>query len=367
MREAGGVGAEAPVERVSTGQAELDEILHGGFPAHSINILMGAPGTGKTILAEQMLFHNADGDRPVVFLSTLSEPLSKVLTYLQRFSFYDAEKMLGAVVYEDVGGGLLEHGIGHLLERVKTLVKETQPKLLVIDSFKAVHELASSPAEMRRLAAELAGVLSASDVTTFLVGEYATGAVSEHAEFAVADGIVELSRDRMDKRDDRHIRVLKLRGSEYREGLHAFRLTRDGLRVYPRLVSPPVPTAYVAGVDRVPTGVEGLDEMLAGGLWRGSAALVLGAAGAGKTTFGLGFALAAVRRGEPALYLNFQENPTQLARTISALGVEPEDYRRQGLHLQYASPVELRIDAVMVDLFRAIREKGVRHVVIDAR
>ncbi|HUG42431.1 MAG TPA: ATPase domain-containing protein [Longimicrobiales bacterium] len=351
---------------MSTGHRELDAILGGGFPEHSTNILMGPPGTGKTILAEQTMFHNAGGERPAVYISTLSEPLAKVLGHLQRFRFFDAEKMLGGVVYEDLAGALLERGVGHLVERVRELMREVEPKLLVIDSFKAVHDLAGTPLEMRRVAAELGGLLSASDVTTFLVGEYAPEAVSEYPEFAVVDGIVELSRQRTDKRDERHIRVLKLRGSGYQEGLHAFTITPDGLRVYPRLVSPAEPLPYTASAERVPTGVAGLDAMLGGGFWRGSATLVVGPAGSGKTTFALAFALGAVERGEAALYLNFQENPTQLARTIGGLGVDLEEYRRKGLRLQYASPVELRIDAVVVELFRSIREEGIRHVVVDA-
>lgn len=359
-------GAAGAMARISTGHAELDQILGGGFPAHSINIIMGPPGTGKTILTEQTLFHNADGERPVVYLSTLSEPLSKVLTYLQRFSFYDDEKMLGAVMYEDIGNELLENGIHNLVARVREVIQERQPRILVIDSFKAVHDLAEDPIQMRRLAAQLGGILSASDVTTFLVGEYATGAVSEYPEFAVADGIIEMSRVRTDNRDERHLRILKLRGAAYHEGLHAFTITEHGLRVYPRLVSPDDPLSYTASGERVPTGVDGLDAMLDGGFWRGSTALVVGPAGSGKTTLGLSFALAAVRRGEPALYLNFQENPTQLARTISGFGIDLEEYQRNGLELQYASPVELRIDAVIVDLFRAIHDHGIRHVVVDA-
>ncbi len=96
--------AETGAERIGTGSPQVDEILGGGFPAGSINLLMGHPGTGKTILAEQMLFHNAGDGRPVVFLSTLSEPLSKVVSYLQRFSFYDERKMFESVVYDDIRG-----------------------------------------------------------------------------------------------------------------------------------------------------------------------------------------------------------------------------------------------------------------------
>src|SRR6476620_9350993 len=91
-------------ERMSAGNDEANHILGGGFPANSINIIMGHPGSGKTIFAEQLIFHNAGEDRPILYFTTLSEPLAKVVRYLQAFSFFD-ERKLGTqqVIYEDVG------------------------------------------------------------------------------------------------------------------------------------------------------------------------------------------------------------------------------------------------------------------------
>lgn len=354
------------MDRVSTGQPQLDEILRGGFPVHSINIIMGPPGTGKTILVQQTLFHNARTGRPVVFLSTLSEPLAKVVGYLQHFDFYDESLMLDTVLYEDLGPGLLEQGVQYLIERVKQIIKEIGPAVLVVDSFKAVHDLAESPLAMRQLASELGGVLGAYDVTSFLVGEYAPEDVAGQPEFAVADGIIQLDRVSANKRDDRHLRVLKLRGTPYLEGSHSFAITSAGLQVFPRLVTPEVPQEYAIIGERVRTGIDGLDALMGGGVWRGSSTLVLGPAGAGKTTFGLGFAMEGATAGEPSLYVNFQENPTQLHRTIRSLGIDAGRYEDNGLFLQYESPVEMAIDAVVVALFQTIREHAIQRVVIDS-
>jgi circadian clock protein KaiC len=112
--------------------------------------------------------------------------------------------------------------------------------------------------------------------------------------------------------------------------------------------------------------VQGLDEMLDGGVWRGTTTLLAGPSGAGKTTIGLQFALEGARQGEPTLYMNFQENPSQLIRTIRALGIDPEEAQARGLELVYASPVELQIDSIIVDMFRRIQQLRVRRVVIDA-
>jgi circadian clock protein KaiC len=352
--------------RVSTGMAQADEILGGGFPANSINILMGHPGTGKTIFAEQMLFHNADDERPSLYLTTLSEPLSKMVTFLQRFDFYDESRLERAIVYESVGADLAEHGIGSLVDRVREAIRTISPKIIVIDSFRVVHDLAASAAETRLLVSELAGLLTAYDVTTFLVGEYSDEHVAQLPEFAAADGIVQFARRGTSRRDQRYLRVHKLRGSPYREGSHAFNISSSGLRIHPRLITPPVPPDYSNRPERVATGIDGLDALVGGGFWCGSNTLLMGDAGTGKSTFGLCFAMEGIRRREPSLYLNFQENPVQLARTIGELGFDVEEMESQGLTLHYCSPVELQIDSIIVDLFDIVRERGVRRVGIDA-
>jgi circadian clock protein KaiC len=353
-------------QRITSGNSEADRVLGGGFPGNSINILMGEPGTGKTLFAEQLLFANADGGRPVLYLTTLSEPLSKVVTYLQLFPFYDERKLGTAVLYDDIGQLLATGGVSTLVPRVREAILEFKPSIIVIDSFKAIHDLSPSVPEMRRLISELAGLLSAYATTTFLVGEYREEDISSFPEFAVADGILEFARHKRSNRDERFLRVSKLRGSGYLEGLHGFQITSAGLEVYPRLVSPRVPEGYAVALERVPTGVAGLDRLVGDGLWRGSTTLLAGPTGSGKTTIGLQFALAGLTIGEPALYVNFQENPTQLARAIGGLGGDVAALQQQGLHLLYISSVELQIDHLIVQMFAIIEQHGIRRVVLDA-
>jgi circadian clock protein KaiC len=361
---AAAVDASSP--RISSGNVQADHVLGGGFPANSINILMGEPGTGKTLFAEQLLFANADGERPVLYLTTLSEPLSKVVTYLQLFPFYDERKLGATVLYEDIGGLLATQGASALVPRVREVIQTVGPSLIVIDSFKAIHDLSPSVTDMRHLISEFAGLLSAYAATTFLVGEYREPDASLYPEFAVADGIVEFARYKQSTRDERFLRVSKLRGSGYLEGLHGFRITPAGLEVYPRLVSPRVPSGYAIAPERVSSGVAGFDRLVGGGVWRGSTTVVAGPTGSGKTTIGLQFVLAGVAAGEPALYANFQENPTQLARAIGNLGGDVAALQDQGLHLLYCSSVELQIDHLFVQMFDLIERHGIRRVVIDA-
>lgn len=353
-------------ERMSSGNPEADHILGGGFPANSINVVMGHPGSGKTIFAEQLIFHNAGDDRPILYFTTLSEPLSKVVRYLQGFEFYDEEKLGTQVIYEDIGPQLASQGAGAMIPLLREAITSMSPKVIVIDSFKAVHDLAPTVAERRRLVYEMTALLSAYGTTAFLLGEYTEDDILTYPEFAVADGIVELSRRRLGNRDERYFRVYKLRGSRYLEGAHAFRITSAGLDVYPRFVSPRIPEGYEPASERLCTGVKGLDAMIGGGLWRGTTTLLAGPSGAGKTTIGLQFAFEGARGGEPTLYMSFQENPSQLLRTIRGLGADVEELEAKGLDLVYASPVELQIDSIIVDLFRRIEQRGVRRLVLDA-
>ena len=363
-------GQPVHIPRISSGNAQLDAILCGGFPANSINIVMGEPGSGKTILAERLIFANAklkEDPRPILYLTTLSEPLEKVVRYLQQFSFYDEELLMsGAIRYESIAVDLEERGVASLVPRIKEIITTDSPKIIVIDSFKAVHDLSSSVPEMRRILYEVSGLLSAYDTTAFFLGEYSEEQIPLFPEFAVADGMVELARKKHGTRDERYLRVLKLRGSNYQEGLHAFTITRDGLDVFPRLTSPVVPALYTANEERLSTGVAVLDKLLAGGVWAGGATLLEGPTGAGKTTLALQFVLEGVKRGEAGLYVNFQENPTQLARNIQSLGINMPASEQQNLHYLYASPVELQIDSILVEMFRTIQEKNIKRVVVDS-
>ena len=252
-------------EKISTGCAGLDEVLLGGIPANTITVLMGAPGTGKTILAEQLAFANATPEAPALYLTTLSEPLEKILVHGQTHSFFDINKVGTSVFYEDLGVMLRDSGVEKLPEIVLEQIMARKPRFVFIDSFKALNELLTSANERRTITYDLANVLSSYHCTSFLVGEYAQEMMTELPVFAIADVILQLLKHSTNVREQRFVRVEKLRGSDSVSGLHAFSIKQDGIEVYPRLLTPPAAPLYSVDVERVNTAIPGLDDMIKAG------------------------------------------------------------------------------------------------------
>lgn len=354
------------MDRISSGNEELDLIVGGGFPTNSIHVIMGSPGSGKTILAEQLAFTNATRDRPALYLTTVSEPLQKVLLYLQEYSFADLSRIGTEVLYEGLGEVLAERP-AHLADAVTELVKRHRPGVLIIDSFKAIADLMPDVQTWRKELHALAGLLSAYSMTTFWVGEYTSDMKARLPEFAVADGIVELTREQLGSRDFRFVRVVKLRGSAFRDGQHAFHITARGLEVYPRLLGPAVGLTYRPLDERMASGIPGLDQLIATGWLRGTTTVLVGPSGSGKTAMGLQFLSEGVRSGEASLLLTLEENPVQIARVMQHFGWDTHALLGPGkLDILFCSPVELQIDTIIRALFDRVERDDVRRVVIDA-
>src|SRR5215472_18669792 len=117
-------------ERFSSGERHLDAVLGGGIPANALNMIIGLPGSGKTILAEQFMFHNATPQRPGVYLSTVSEPLDKILRYGQKLDFFDAEMIGASVFFSDLGEALNDGGLDEVLTQVQAQITERRPGVI---------------------------------------------------------------------------------------------------------------------------------------------------------------------------------------------------------------------------------------------
>jgi circadian clock protein KaiC len=351
------------IERIQSGHERLDTLLGGGLPANGINLIIGHPGTGKTILAEQYLFHNATEDRPGVYLSTMSEPFDKILRYGQSLTFFDTDAIGTSIFYDDLGEVVSNDGLPGVVDRVDQILKEQQPAFVVIDSFKALRSFAVDEATFRRFLHDLAGRLTAVAASSFWIGEYDRNQAPDAPEFAVSDAIVALHVNRAAERELRVLQVLKLRGSGFRTGEHAYRIGPDGLDVFPRLADDIDNASYTLGTERVSTGIPALDETIGDGYWPGAVTLIAGPTGAGKTLMGLHFLFHGANNGEPGVLATFQENPTQLARIAASFGW---DFSNSDVHLLGRSPVDLYVDEWVYELLACIEQTNARRVVIDS-
>ena len=269
--------------RLRSGHAPLDAVLGGGLPANGISVIMGLPGTGKTIVAQQYAFTNATADRPVVYFSTVSEPLEKIIRFGQNLGFFDTAAVGTSVFYADLGQTV---GRRRPAWRGRAGRRRAARASARADRDRQLQGPAGVRGQRRRLPPIPAPACRPADR---LPGGLPVGRrvrrpsdIASLPEFAVADAIVDLATIRTDQRDMRYLKVRKLRGGGFLSGGHAYRLGPDGLHLFPRLADVPTQESYLLGDQRITSGNANLDEMLDGGLWPGASTMVAGRPAQGR-------------------------------------------------------------------------------------
>ena len=351
-----------------TGDAAFDTILGGGLPARSVIIIAGEPGSGKTILTHQLLFHAARQGKRCLYLTTLAEPAIKVMRYVQLFEFFDQALLDQQIRMKDLGA-VFGKGAQETLRTIEQLVVEHEPAYVAIDSFKALAELLRTGPDDRAMIYDLAVQLAGWGATALLVGEYSRDDLRRFPEFGIADGIIRLGSERLELTSSREIEVLKLRGAPHRSGVHFFDITAGGVNFFPR-VSAPLDTQDPSSTDpddRLGTGIEGLDQLLDGGLPRSSTTVVEGGTGAGKTLLALQFLMEGAKRGERGVLFTLEETPGQLRAVARSMGWDLGVLEASGqLIIKYASPVELSTDRFLSQARNELRELGASRAVFDS-
>jgi circadian clock protein KaiC len=368
-----------PIVRLDTGVPGLNEVLGGGLPEFSFNLLAGDPGAGKTTLALQICFALGTPERPALFITVLGEPPIKLLRYQQQFAFFDKVKFNTAVRFVSIAPKILEGGLEKVLQQIIAEVEASNPCLVVVDSFRSVARSAPAgvlPGELslQAFVQRLALQLTAWEATTFLIGEYPDMERENNPIFTVADGIVWLYQARERRSVIRRLQVVKMRGLAPVPGLQSFRITQAGVRVFPRL-SLPLDGGQESqeelgtssrDMTRLSTGVPGLDRMMGGGVPVGTSVLIAGPSGSGKTVLSMQFLTEGAKLGQPGLLALFEKRPSDYLKT-NPLGATLDRQIKEGLlHVIYLRPLDLSLEETMDEVRRVVTVHKITRVVIDS-
>jgi circadian clock protein KaiC len=364
--------SRVPIAGLNTGVPGLDEVLGGeGLPEYSFNLIAGPPGSGKTTLAQQIMFANATEERPAIFFTVLGEPALKMIRYMQQFSFFDPEKVEKVVRFVNLSEEALSQDLEKVLERIVKEVTESNAGIVVVDSFRTVipTEGPSKPNNLELFVQRLALHLTSWQATTFLIGEYGKDETRDNPVFTVADSLLWLWQSVEGNSVIRRLQIAKMRGRSPKPGLHTFRISTDGIEVFPRMARAET-AKECAPVDqgaRVSMGVARLDEMMGGGFVPASSALIAGPAGSGKTVLATHFIAAGIARGEAAVVAIFEEHPEEYIRRAAALGFDLGKMVQDGkLKLVYLRLIDLSVDETLHRIQLAIDEVGAKRLVIDS-
>jgi len=371
VREHGRAKDRVIIRQLPTGVPGLDEILGGGLPEFSFNIIAGAPGCGKTTLAHQFMFANATPERPALYFTVLGEPAIKMLRYQQQFSFFDQGKLEGAIRFVNLNQVVLEQDLGAVLDAIIKEVEASKASIVVVDSFRTVVRKAvnnTTEVELQGFVQRLALHLTSWQATTFLIGEYVEGELRDNPVFTVADGLFWLYQTAERNSIVRKMQVMKLRGQESVPGLHTFRITERGLQTFPRTFGlTDNLSAHVKGRQRLSTGVPRLDALMDGGIPEGDSLLVAGPSGAGKTVLGIEFIAEGLKRGEPGIVAMFEELPNEFMQRSASFGFDLRKNLKDGsLKLIYLRPLDLSVDETVHEIVTAVKEMGCKRLVIDS-
>jgi circadian clock protein KaiC len=359
------------IRNLPSGVPGLDEVLGGGVPEFSLNLIAGGPGSGKTTLGHQIMFANASPERKAVYFSIIGEPPIKMLRYQQQYAFFDAAKVGdGTIRFIHLGQQALDGGMAQVLAAIVEEVEKSNPGIVVVDSLRAMVRgaLATGPGgevELTNFMQRLALALTSYEATTFLIGEYADG---EHdsAVFTVADGLLWLYQAVDRNSVVRKLHVMKMRGQGQIPGLHTARITNAGYSVFPRLLKPAEVITEHPLKHRLSTGVQGLDELMGGGIPSGYSVLIAGPSGSGKTVLSNQFIVEGVARGEKGIVAIFEKRPNDYLQTTPR-GEEFEKLVRQKkLEVIYLRPLDLSIDETLLELQNAVKRLGAKRAVIDS-
>jgi circadian clock protein KaiC len=364
---------EADPPRISTGSEGLDDILGGGLDANRVYLYEGRPGAGKTTLAMQFLLSGVRQGEKALYIS-LSENKRELELVARRHGW----ALDGIDIFELVPGESVmdqdreltvlhpaEMELNETINLVFARVKETNPARVVFDSLSEMRLLAQSPLRYRRQVLALKHFFTERQCTVILLDDLSS-AQNDLQLHSISHGVVLLEQLAIDYgAERRRLRVVKMRGISFRGGFHDFSIGRGGLSIYPRLVAAEHHKPFMGDV--TPSGNAELDVLLGGGLERGTNALLIGAAGVGKSSIALTYAVSAAARGEKSVLFAFDEGRSTLDARAETLGLPLQKYIDEGfITVQQIDPAEMSPGEFASLVRSAVENDAARIVLIDS-
>jgi len=358
---------------VPTGSAALDDILDGGYARNRIHLLEGRPGSGKTTLALQYLLAGRARGEKCLYI-TLSESRAELMHAASTHGF-DLE---GIEIFELVPPELSldvereqtvlyfsELELGETVELVKEAVTRVAPALVVFDSLSEIRLLSHNVLRFRRQVLALKHFFAQHECTVVFLDDV-TNEDEDLNLHSLVHAVMRLEqRPAAYGKARRRLRVYKMRGRDFRSGFHDFEIRSGGVAIFPRLVAAEheMPVEDDA---QVPSGVEALDTIVGGGLHRGTTTLLIGPAGAGKSTLCMRYFLTALERGEKALFISFDETRRNFLRRAGGIGMNFAPYIESGHFIfRQVDPAELS-SGELTDMVVSHVSNGVGMLAIDS-
>ncbi|RQG90765.1 ATPase domain-containing protein [Natrarchaeobius chitinivorans] len=355
------------LQTIETGVPGLDEILYGGLVTDRLYLVVGRPGTGKTLLGMEFLRTGIDDGETVLFVhgeESKSEILANASSFgidLETARFLDlgpdSDFFDGDSAYDLVDSRDLEPE--GFIEDIRDTIEEIDPDRVLLDPISQLQYLEPSEYQFRKRLISFMRFLKGQG-TTVVATMTPAPARNDNEVRSLSDGVVELERGD----GGRRIAVPKHRGIGQRDGSHGLEIRANGLEVYPSLV----PNQYERefGPDRLPFGIDELDALLGGGIERGTATFVAGPTGVGKSTVGTQFLTQAAERGDsPVAYL-FEESPKTFVHRADSIGLSLDRLREEEkLSIEAVEPLALSAEEFAQRVKRRVESNETGIVMID--
>jgi circadian clock protein KaiC len=358
---------------IPSGVPGLDGILMGGYSAQRAHLVEGRPGSGKTTLGLQFLLDGMRRGERCLYI-TLSESKRELVSVAERHGW----SLAGLDIYELVPPELSldpkqqqslvyasDLELGETVQMALTEIARVKPDRVVFDSLSEIRLLSQGSLRYRRQVLALKSFFLLNNVTVLMLDDL-TSEQDDLNLHSISHAVIRLEQlAPVYGAERRRLRVIKMRGTNFRGGFHDMVIRRGGLQVFPRLVAAEHHRDFEH--EPVPSGVAELDKLLGGGLDRGTSTLIIGPSGAGKSSMALGYVRATLERGERVLMLSFDETKRTLLQRAAGIGVDLAAYLEAGLlSIQQIDPSNVSPGELSERIRESVEQDDAKMVLIDS-